>query len=185
MPLFWTMPLFALGRNREKWWHGRGLMNPRRACLARYKRFCHATEYWANIAPYKLLNFFLIRVKPWPNGPPNSSQLEPSLQLRWSWVSFGHPLGLSWLELAWIWWSSNFRPTRVFHRLATSANSSQLSPSFFCYCYVTARSYLDNWMVFLRAGSTWRYRLATRRCKFWLCNLARVGLSWEYRLASL
>ena len=34
-----------------------------------------------------------------------------------------------------------------------------------------------------RAGSTWRYRLATHRCKFWFCNLARVGLSWEYRLA--
>ena len=53
------------------------------------------------------------RVKPGPNGPPNSSQLEPSSQLRWSWVSFGRPLGLSWLELAWIWSSSNFRPTRA------------------------------------------------------------------------
>ena len=34
-------------------------------------------------------------LKPWPNGPSNSSQLEPSSQLRWSWVSFGHPLGLT------------------------------------------------------------------------------------------
>ena len=41
-------------------------------------------------------------LKPWRNGLPNSSKLEPSSQLRWSWVSFGYPLGLSWLELAWI-----------------------------------------------------------------------------------
>ena len=51
--------------------------------------------------------------KPWPNGPPSSGQLEPSSQLRWSWVSFGCPLGLNVLELAWIWSSSNFRPTRA------------------------------------------------------------------------
>ena len=30
-------------------------------------------------------------------------------------------------------------------------------------------------MVFLQAASTKRYRLATRPCKFWFCNLARVG----------
>ena len=40
----------------------------------------------------------LTSLKPWPNCPPNSSQLEPSSQLRWSWVSFGQPLYLSWLE---------------------------------------------------------------------------------------
>ena len=32
-------------------------------------------------------------------------------------------------------------------------------------------------MVFLRAGSTWQHSLATCWCKFWFCNLARVGLS--------
>ena len=53
-------------------------------------------------------------IEPWPNDTPNSSQLEPSQsQCRWSWVSFVHPLGLSWLELACIWPSSNCRPTRV------------------------------------------------------------------------
>ena len=34
-------------------------------------------------------------LEPWPNGPPNSSQLERSSQLWWSWVSFGYPLGHS------------------------------------------------------------------------------------------
>ena len=116
-----------------------------------------------------LINF---TVKPWPNGTPNSSQLEPSSQLWWSWVSFGHPLGLSWLEWAWIWSSSNFRPTRA--KVFTVWPPQPTLAKFFCYCYVAVRLYSDNWMVFLRAGSTWRYRLATRRCQSWFCNLARV-----------
>ena len=33
-------------------------------------------------------------------GSPHSSQLEPSFQLEWSWVSFGHPFGSSSIEWA-------------------------------------------------------------------------------------
>ena len=123
-------------------------------------------------------------VKPWPNGPrPNSSQqLEPRSQLRWSWVSFGHSLGLSWLELARIKSSSNFRPTPAKFSTAGLATSATLT-KLFCYCYVTTRSYSDNLNGFLQSGWTWQYRLATPRWKFWFRNLARVGLSWGYRLA--
>ena len=122
--------------------------------------------------------------KPWPNGPPNSSQLEPSSQLRWSWRSFGHPLGLSWLELDRVGLNLiklKFSPnsSRVFHRLATSANSRQVVLLLLCD-YAAVFRQLHG---FLRSDSTWRSRLATRPCKFWFCNLARVGLSWEYRLA--
>ena len=89
----------------------------------------------------------------WPNSPPNSSQLEPSSQLGLAkrmpnsidsaWV------GSSWIELAWIWSSSNFRPTRskfstVLLPQPTQANSRQVVN---CYCYVTTRSYSNNWMV--------------------------------------
>ena len=110
-----------------------------------------------------------------------SSQLKPSSPLRWRWASFGHPLGLSWTELAWIWSSSNFRPTRakystVWPHQPTQANSRQVVLLLLC----TTRSYSDNLNGFLQAGSTWRYRLATRRCKFWFCNLARVGsVVWQ------
>ena len=75
-----------------------------------------------------------ISVKPWPNGPPNSSQLDPSSQLRWSLVSFGHPPGSSWIELAWIWSSSNFRSTRA--RFPPFGHLSQLQSTLanlFCY----------------------------------------------------
>ena len=62
---------------------------------------------------------------------------------------FRHPLGLSWIELAWIWSSSNFRPTRP--RFPLVGHLSQLKPTLaklLCYCYaVTTRSYSDNWMV--------------------------------------
>ena len=125
--------------------------------------------------------FQRVHIKPWPNGTPNSSQFEPSSQLRWSCVSFGHPLGLSWLELDRVGFNLiklKFSPnlSQVFHCLATLANSSQLSPS----CFVIVRwlrgcsQTID--MAFLRAGQTWRYRLATHWRKFWFCNLAWVGL---------
>ena len=138
-------------------------------------------------ATVEIWNRSLLGVKPWPNGTLNSSQLEPSSQLRWSWVSFGHPLGLSWLELDRAGWNLiklKFSPnsSQVFHRLATTVYSSQLSPSCFellCDYAVIFRQVNG----FLQAGSTWQYRLATHRCKFWFCNLAQVGLSWEYRLA--
>ena len=87
-------------------------------------------------------------VRLWPNGPPNSSQLEPSSQLRWSWVSFGHPLGLSWLELL------EFDQAQIFAQLEPSfppfRHLSQLKPTLsklFCYCYVTTRPYSDNCTV--------------------------------------
>ena len=94
----------------------------------------------------------------WPNGPPNSSQLEPSSQLRWSWVSFGHPLGLSWLELAWIWSSSKFRPTRAKFSTVWSpqANSRQLSPScFVIVMWLRGRIQTRQLNGFLRTGSSW------------------------------
>ena len=68
---------------------------------------------------------------------------------------------------------------QVFHRLATLANSRQVVLSLLCDYAVVFRQ-LNG---FLQAGSTWWYRLATRRCKFWFWNLARVGSSWEDRLA--
>ena len=43
------------------------------------------------------------------------------------------------------------------------------------YCYVTTRSYSDNWMVSCKlawlGGIVWP---CTHRCKFWFCNLTRV-----------
>ena len=65
-------------------------------------------------------------VKSWPNGTPSSSQLKPCSQLRWiNWVLFGHPLGLSWLELDQV--GLNLIKLKflrnlnhVFHRLANS-----------------------------------------------------------------
>ena len=63
----------------------------------------------------------LLRVKPWPNaGTPNSSQHEFS-----TCMELGIVWPPTWLELARIWSSLNYCPTRakpVFHRLATSAN---------------------------------------------------------------
>ena len=61
-----------------------------------------------------------------------TSTLVNSTQLGWSWVSFGHPLGSSWLELDRVSGLNliklKFSPnsSQVFHRLATSANSSQV-----------------------------------------------------------
>ena len=93
-------------------------------------------------------------------------------------------VGSSWIELAWIWSSSNFRPTRaefstVWPPQPTQANSRQVVLLLLCD-YAAVFRQLHG---FLWSDSTWRYRLATRPCKFWFCNLARVGLSWEYRLA--
>ena len=96
---------------------------------------------WCNItseAAGEIWNWSLLGVKglkPWPNGPPSSSQIEPRSQRRWS-VSFGHPLGLSWLELNRVTLNLiklKFSPnsSHIFHRFDSSANSSQLSPSCF------------------------------------------------------
>ena len=70
----------------------------------------------------------------------------------------------TWLELAWIWSSSDFRPnsSQVFHRLATS---SQLSPS--CFLIVM-------WL---------RGRIQT--IEWFTCDLARLGgLVWPPAYAS-
>ena len=100
-----------------------------------------------------------------------------------SMISFGHPLGLGWLKLDRV--GLNLIKAQIFAQLSPSFppfdHLCQLKPTLaelLCYCYVSTRSYLDNWMVFLQAGSTWRYRLANRRCKFdfvtWF-ELAWVG----------
>ena len=113
-----------------------------------------------------------------------SSQLKPTRAKFTTSMELGIVWTTTWFELARVgssWLSAN--SNQVFHRLATSANSSQLSQVvLLLLCdYVVVFRQLNG---FLRAGSTWWYRLATRQCKFWFCNLARVGLSWEYRRAS-
>ena len=110
------------------------------------------------------------------------AQLEPSLQLRWSWVSFGHPLGLSWLELDRIGlnlFKLKFSPnsSQVFHHLATSANSRQSVLLLLGDCLVVVRQSNG----FLQAGSTWRYCLCPPAdAKFDLVTW--LELAWEYRL---
>ena len=72
-------------------------------------------------------------------------------------LAFGHPLGLSWIELAWTRSSSNFRPTQT--KFVTVWPLSQLSPS----CFVV--------FVWLRG------RIRT----IWVvsCKLARLdGIVW-------
>ena len=126
----------------------------------------------------------IFNIKPWPKGTPNSIQLEPSSQLRWSWVSFGHPLGLSWLELDRV--GSNlikltFSPnsSQVFHRLAISTNSCQAVLLLLCDHAVVFRQL----NVFFRLGCfVWPPADASFDFVTWL-ELAWVGLSWEYRLA--
>ena len=84
---------------------------------------------------FKVTGFYC--VKPWPNGPPISRQPGPNSQLRWSWVSFGHPLGLSWLELGRVglnFIELKFSPTssQAFLRFAISANSRQIVLLLLC-----------------------------------------------------
>ena len=86
-------------------------------------------------------------MKPWSNGTPNSSQLEPNSQLLRIWVSFGHPLGSSWMGLAWIWSSSNLHPTPAKFSTVRLSQPTQPTLARLFYCYVTTRSYSDNWMV--------------------------------------
>ena len=98
-----------------------------------------------------------------------SSQLKPTSQLRWSWVSFGHPLGSSWLE---------FDQNQIFAQLKPSVPLfGHLKPTLaklFSYCYVTVRSFqtiehfLARWLavvvpfvhqpmqvLILKLGSSW------------------------------
>ena len=79
-------------------------------------------------------------------------------------------VGLNWIKL-------KFSPNSsdVFHRLAASANSSQLSPS--CFVIVLwPRGRIQTIEWFLASWLDLVVRLATHPCKFWFCNLARVGL---------
>ena len=96
-----------------------------------------------------------------PNGPPNSRKLEPSSQ---QFDGFGYRLAthLAWVGSSWIESGLNlmklkFSPnaSQVFHRLATSANSSQLEPS----CFVIVR-----WL-----------RGRSQTIEYFSCELARLG----------
>ena len=117
----------------------------------------------------------------WPNVPPNSSQLEPSSQLWWIWVSFQAThlawVGSSWIELAWILSSSNSRSSRAkFSSLF--GHLSQLKPTLnklFCYCYATVRGRIQTfWMVPCKlarlGGTVWPSANASFDCDFvtWL-----------------
>ena len=112
-----------------------------------------------------------------PTIKANSSQVRNFDDIVWPPTGLGlAQVGSSWLKFD---QSSNFRPTLT--KFPPFDHLCQLKPTLaklLCYCYVSTRSYLDNWMVFLQAGSTWRYRLANRRCKFdfvtWF-ELAWVG----------
>ena len=97
-----------------------------------------------------------LSMKPWPNGDPNISQLEPSFQLGWNWVSFGHSVGS--LELAGVGrvglnliklrLSPN--SSQVFHRLATSANSRQVVSTLLGFGFVVVC--LLVWVFFFLQG---------------------------------
>ena len=84
----------------------------------------------------------------------------------------------TWLELNLIKFKFLPNSSEVFHRLPTQANSCLVVLLFLCDYAVVVRQLNGS----LRAGSTWQQCLATRRCKFWFCNLAQVGLSWENHL---
>ena len=105
-----------------------------------------------------------LSMKPWPNGDPNISQLEPSFQLGWNWVSFGHPVGS--LELAGVGSSwLKFDQAQIIAQLKPSfppfGDLSQLSPSrfdivrfWFCCCLFVGLGFFFFCKVFLWAGST-------------------------------
>ena len=113
-----------------QWFHG---MTKTQSCYTKnFTYILHITYMFPRLA---------IVLKPWPNGPPNSSsQLEPSFQLGWSWVSFGHPLSLScssWIE---------FDQAPIFAQLEPSfppfGHLSHLKPTLaklFCYYAVVFR----------------------------------------------
>ena len=125
-----------------------------------------------------------------PNDPPNSSQLEPSSQLRWSWVSIRFATSLvsrersatqailpaTWLELD--------RVGLNLIKLKFSPNSSQVSTvwppqstlaKLVCYCYaVTTRSYSDNTELFLARWLDLAASFGQPSFVTWL-ELARVG----------
>ena len=67
-------------------------------------------------------------LKPWPNGTPNSSL---SLQLGESYVSFGHLLGLSWLEF----WSSSKILAQIKPGFPPFGHLHQLKPASTVRCF--------------------------------------------------
>ena len=85
------------------------------------------------------------------------SQLKQARAKFSTWMELGIVCRTTWLELAWIWSSSNFRSARA--RFSTVWPPRPAPANLICYCQVTARS-----ASILRAGSTWQYHLATRRC---------------------
>ena len=112
----------------------------------------------------KILENFVhdCNVKPWPNGTSNSNKI---FNLDGVGYRLATHLAQAGLKLIKFKFSPN--SSQVFHCLPTSANPSQVVLLLLGGC-----------AVFLRAGSTWRYRLATRRCKFWFCNLTRVDFEF-------
>ena len=63
----------------------------------------------------------------------------------------------------------------------TRANSSQVVLLLLDGCVVVVRQlngFRANWLYLAVP-----FGHPSRRCKFWFCNLVRVGLSWEYGLA--
>ena len=144
-------------------------------CLLYEHQACSSRE----LTSFTFLHTHRLTVSPGQTVLPTQAS---STKLRWSWVLFGHPLGLRCLELAWIWSSSNVCPTRakfssVWPPQPTQANSRQV------VCYVTTRLYSDNWVVSCQQARLGGTVCPPHRRKFWFCNLARVGLSWEDRLA--
>ena len=98
-------------------------------------------------------------------GPPNTSQLSSQVH---NFDGVGYRLAPHLAPISFKLMKLKFAPnsSQVFHHLATSANSPQVVLLLLCDHAVVLRQ-LNG---FLQAGSTWRYRLATRRCKFWFCN---------------
>ena len=98
------------------------------------------------------------------------SQLKPTRAKFTTSTDLGIVWPPTWLELDGaglnlIKLKSSPNSRQVFHRSAISANSTNSRQVVLLLCeYAVVFRQLNG---FLQAGLTWRYRLATRRCKFW------------------
>ena len=105
-----------------------------------------------------------------------SSQLKPTRAKFTTSMELGIVWPPTWLELAWIWWSSNIRATRA--RFSTVWPPQPTLAKLFCYRYVTTRSYSDDWMVSCEltrlAGIVWPPAEASFDFVTWF-KLAWVG----------
>ena len=108
-----------------------------RETLERWGHGCKAFGHnWFSFAVVPIL-------KPWPNGIPNSSQLEPGFELGPSWVWAPSPFGSSWIEFPSIWSSSTF--AQLEPSFSPFAQLGQLSPS----CFLIFR-----WLYVLHSSRT-------------------------------